>query len=54
VALRRGATITPETAKSRKIETFTGLAQRTPAWEEFNNFIGANEATELAKRYRIV
>jgi hypothetical protein len=27
---------------------------RTPSWEEFNTFIGATEATELAKRYRIV
>jgi len=34
--------------------TIANWAQRTPAWEEFNNFIGANEATELAKRYRIV
>jgi len=34
--------------------TIANWAQRTPAWEEFNNFIGANEATELAKKYRIV
>jgi hypothetical protein len=34
--------------------TVANWAERTPAWEEFNNFIGANEATELAKRYRIV
>jgi 2,3-dimethylmalate lyase len=29
-------------------------AQRTPTFEEFNNFIGAVEATTLAKRYRVV
>ena len=34
--------------------TIANWAQRTPAWEEFNKFIGADEATELAKRYRIV
>ena len=34
--------------------TFANWAQRTPSWEEFHTFIGANEATELAKRYRIV
>jgi len=34
--------------------TIANWAQRTPSWEEFNNFIGANEATELAKRYHIV
>ncbi len=34
--------------------TVANWAQRTPTWEEFNQFIGANEATELAKRYRVV
>lgn len=34
--------------------TIANWAQRTPSWEEFNSFIGANEATELAKRYRVV
>jgi 2,3-dimethylmalate lyase len=34
--------------------TIANWAQRTPSFEEFNNFIGANEATELAKRYRVV
>jgi len=30
------------------------FAQRTPTWEEFNEFIGAKEATQLAEKYRIV
>jgi hypothetical protein len=30
------------------------FAQRTPSWEEFNEFIGAKEATQLAEKYRIV
>lgn len=34
--------------------TIANWAQRTPSWEEFNTFIGANEATELAKRYHVV
>jgi len=34
--------------------TIANWAERTPSWEEFNTFIGATEATELAKRYRIV
>jgi len=34
--------------------TIANWAQRTPAWEKFNTFIGANESTDLAKRYRIV
>ena len=34
--------------------TIANWKGRTPSWEEFNNFIGATEATELAKRYRIV
>ena len=34
--------------------TIANWAQRTPTFDEFNAFIGANEATELAKKYRIV
>jgi len=34
--------------------TIANWAQRTPSFDEFNDFIGANEATEQAKRYRIV
>jgi 2-methylisocitrate lyase-like PEP mutase family enzyme len=34
--------------------TIANWAQRTPTWEEFNEFIGAAEATKLAERYRIV
>ena len=34
--------------------TIANWSQRTPTWEEFNDFIGANEATALAKRYHIV
>ena len=34
--------------------TIANWSQRTPTWEEFNDFIGANEATELAKLYHIV
>jgi 2-methylisocitrate lyase-like PEP mutase family enzyme len=34
--------------------TVANFAQRTPAWEEFNEFIGAKEATQLAEKYRIV
>jgi 2-methylisocitrate lyase-like PEP mutase family enzyme len=34
--------------------TIANWTERTPSWEEFNTFIGATEATELAKRYRIV
>jgi 2,3-dimethylmalate lyase len=32
----------------------TNFAQRTPTMEEFNEFIGAKEATKLAEKYRIV
>lgn len=34
--------------------TISHWSQRTPTWEEFNEFIGAAEATKLAERYRIV
>jgi 2-methylisocitrate lyase-like PEP mutase family enzyme len=34
--------------------TIANIAQRTPSWEDFNEFIGAKEATQLAKKYRIV
>jgi 2,3-dimethylmalate lyase len=34
--------------------TVANFAQRTPGWEEFNEFIGAKEATHLAEKYRIV
>jgi 2,3-dimethylmalate lyase len=34
--------------------TVANFAQRTPTWEEFNEFIGAKEATQLAEKYRIV
>ena len=34
--------------------TVANLAQRTPSREEFNEFIGAEEATQLAEKYRIV
>lgn len=34
--------------------TIANWTQRTPTWEEFNDFIGAVEATKLAERYRIV
>jgi len=34
--------------------TIANFAQRTPTWEEFNEFIGAKEATQLAEKYRIV
>lgn len=34
--------------------TVANFAQRTPAWEEFNEFIGSKEATQLAEKYRIV
>lgn len=32
----------------------SNFAQRTPTMEEFNQFIGAKEATQLAEKYRIV
>jgi 2-methylisocitrate lyase-like PEP mutase family enzyme len=38
----------------RATGTVANFAQRTPSWEEFNEFIGAKEATQLAVRYRIV
>jgi 2,3-dimethylmalate lyase len=38
----------------RATGTIANLAQRTPSFGEFNEFIGAKEATELAKKYRIV
>jgi 2,3-dimethylmalate lyase len=34
--------------------TIANFAQRTPAMQEFNEFIGAKEATQLAQKYRIV
>jgi 2,3-dimethylmalate lyase len=34
--------------------TVANYAQRTPKMEEFNEFIGAKEATQLAEKYRIV
>jgi 2,3-dimethylmalate lyase len=34
--------------------TISNFAQRTPTMEEFNEFIGAKEATQLAEKYRIV
>jgi 2,3-dimethylmalate lyase len=34
--------------------TVSNFAQRTPTMKEFNEFIGANEATKLAEKYRIV
>jgi 2,3-dimethylmalate lyase len=34
--------------------TIANFAQRTPGMEEFNQFIGAKEATQLAEKYRIV
>jgi 2,3-dimethylmalate lyase len=34
--------------------TISNFAQRTPTMKEFNEFIGANEATQLAEKYRIV
>jgi 2-methylisocitrate lyase-like PEP mutase family enzyme len=34
--------------------SISNWAQHPPSWEEFNNFIGANEATELANWYHIV
>jgi 2-methylisocitrate lyase-like PEP mutase family enzyme len=34
--------------------TIGNFAQRTPTMDEFNEFIGAKEATQLAEKYRIV
>ena len=34
--------------------TIGNFAQRTPTMEEFNEFIGAKEATQLAVKYRVV
>jgi 2-methylisocitrate lyase-like PEP mutase family enzyme len=34
--------------------TIANFAQRTPTMEEFNEFIGAKEATQLAEKYRII
>jgi 2-methylisocitrate lyase-like PEP mutase family enzyme len=34
--------------------TIANFAQRAPAMEEFNEFIGARQATQLAEKYRIV
>ena len=34
--------------------TVADYAQRTPSWDEFNEFIGTREATQLAEKYRIV
>jgi hypothetical protein len=38
----------------RATGAIANFAQRTPSWEEFNDFIGAKEATSLAEKYRIV
>jgi 2,3-dimethylmalate lyase len=38
----------------RATGTIANLAQRTPSLEEFSEFIGAKEATQLAEKYRIV
>ena len=38
----------------RATGTIANLAQRTPSREEFNEFIGAKEATQLAEKYHIV
>jgi hypothetical protein len=38
----------------RATSTVANLAQRTQSREEFNEFIGAEEATQLAEKYRIV
>jgi 2-methylisocitrate lyase-like PEP mutase family enzyme len=38
----------------RATGAIANFTQRTPAWEEFNEFIGAKEATQLAEKYRIV
>jgi len=38
----------------RAAGTIANFAQRTPPFEEFNEFIGAKEATLLAEKYRIV
>jgi len=38
----------------REAGTIANFAQRTPPFEEFNEFIGAKEATLLAEKYRIV
>jgi 2-methylisocitrate lyase-like PEP mutase family enzyme len=34
--------------------TISNFAQRTPTMKEFSEFIGVNEATQLAEKYRIV
>jgi len=34
--------------------TIANFAQRTPSWEEFNEFIGAKEAAQLVEKYHIV
>jgi 2,3-dimethylmalate lyase len=34
--------------------TISNFAQRTPSMEDFNEFIGAKQATELAEKYRII
>jgi 2,3-dimethylmalate lyase len=38
----------------RATGTIGDFAKRTPTMEEFNQFIGAKEATQLAEKYRIV
>ena len=38
----------------RETGTIGDFAKRTPTMEEFNQFIGAKEATQLAEKYRIV
>jgi 2-methylisocitrate lyase-like PEP mutase family enzyme len=34
--------------------TIANFSQRSPSWDEFNAFIGTQEATQLAEKYRIV
>ena len=34
--------------------TIANFAKRTPTMQEFNDFIGAKEATQLAEKYRII
>ena len=38
----------------RTTGAIANFTQRTPAWEEFNEFIGSKEATQLAEKYRII
>lgn len=34
--------------------TIANFSERSPSWDEFNEFIGTKEATQLAEKYRIV